>query len=210
MKTFLTACTLTLLLLGLNSPLQAQSEEAADAVQEQVIATMEGMPIELQKQVLQFAEARKQAYELNEQRRKDAANREKKVAQLQEFIDRFRYNASKAAQVQSRIKKLDKIELVEVGRQRVDPGGGGQDHGQRRSVPTQPAGEVDPARTPAEMDVREDDIDVVARLAEHVQARLRDGVRDEYLHARGESGAGINAFHMGTCCRGLLERAFLP
>ncbi len=32
---------------------------------------------------------------------------------IQRFVDRFRYKASKAAQVQSRIKKLDKMEMVE-------------------------------------------------------------------------------------------------
>lgn len=33
---------------------------------------------------------------------------------LQEFIDKFRYNAARASQVQSRIKRLEKMELVDV------------------------------------------------------------------------------------------------
>jgi ATP-binding cassette subfamily F protein 3 len=39
---------------------------------------------------------------------------EKERAHIQEFIDRFRYKASKAAQVQSRIKMLERMETVEI------------------------------------------------------------------------------------------------
>lgn len=42
-----------------------------------------------------------------------AARQQKEVARVQSFIDRFRYQANKARQVQSRIKQLDKVKLIE-------------------------------------------------------------------------------------------------
>jgi ATP-binding cassette subfamily F protein 3 len=39
-------------------------------------------------------------------------NQQRKIKEIQDFIDRFRYNASKAAQVQSRIKKLEKMDRI--------------------------------------------------------------------------------------------------
>ncbi|MCX6122557.1 MAG: ABC-F family ATP-binding cassette domain-containing protein [Ignavibacteriales bacterium] len=41
-------------------------------------------------------------------------NQQQHIKQTQEFIDRFRYKATKARQVQSRIKQLEKIDIVEV------------------------------------------------------------------------------------------------
>jgi ATP-binding cassette subfamily F protein 3 len=42
-----------------------------------------------------------------------AGRQAKEVARVQKFIDRFRYQANKARQVQSRIKQLEKVKLIE-------------------------------------------------------------------------------------------------
>jgi ATP-binding cassette subfamily F protein 3 len=49
-----------------------------------------------------------------ERLRKAKHEQDEEVARMRAFIDRFRYQATKAAQVQSRIKMLDKIEPIEV------------------------------------------------------------------------------------------------
>lgn len=49
-----------------------------------------------------------------EHKRQAYKNQQREVKQIQEFIDRFRYKASKAKQVQSRIKQLEKMNMIEL------------------------------------------------------------------------------------------------
>ncbi len=49
-----------------------------------------------------------------ERLRKAKQEQDDEIARMRAFIDRFRYQATKAAQVQSRIKMLDKIVPIEV------------------------------------------------------------------------------------------------
>jgi ATP-binding cassette, subfamily F, member 3 len=62
----------------------------------------------------QFVSAKAEAQEILEA---TAKNQQKKIDQTQAFIDRFRYQATKARQVQSRIKMLDKMEKAETAPQ---------------------------------------------------------------------------------------------
>ena len=58
-----------------------------------------------------FVELRK---ERHEQQVRAYQNQQKMIANTEEFIERFRYKATKAVQVQSRIKQLVKLERLEV------------------------------------------------------------------------------------------------
>ncbi len=59
----------------------------------------------------EYLELREQNKELLE---KAYAQQQNKIQKIESFITRFRYKATKAAQVQSRIKQLEKIERIEI------------------------------------------------------------------------------------------------
>lgn len=50
------------------------------------------------------------------QRAAAAGRQAKEIARVQTFVDRFRYQANKASQVQSRIKQLEKVKMIEIQR----------------------------------------------------------------------------------------------
>jgi ATP-binding cassette subfamily F protein 3 len=58
-----------------------------------------------------YAEAKQAAREILQA---TYANQQKRIQEVQRFIDRFRYKATKARQVQSRVKMLDKMEKVKI------------------------------------------------------------------------------------------------
>ncbi|MYC27022.1 MAG: ATP-binding cassette domain-containing protein [Nitrospira sp. SB0662_bin_26] len=57
-----------------------------------------------------------QRAQLDTQQAAAAQRQAKEVARVQKFVDRFRYKATKAKQVQSRLKQLEKIKLLETQR----------------------------------------------------------------------------------------------
>jgi ATP-binding cassette, subfamily F, member 3 len=75
--------------------------------------------VEIWNKRVQFYSGNYEKYLQQKQERRDSLvaaykNQRERIEQLEAFINRFRYQATKAKQVQSRVKELEKIERIEV------------------------------------------------------------------------------------------------
>ena len=82
-----------------------------DHVTNRTIEISLGKIYDYKKTYTQFLELRK---DIKEKRLQAQKNQEKQIKQTEQLIEKFRYKASKAAFAQSLIKKLDKVERIEV------------------------------------------------------------------------------------------------
>ena len=82
-----------------------------DAVADRVVELAEGTALEYVGGFAEFVVAREERLERIEAA---AARQAREVARVERFIERFRYKATKARQVQSRIKTLEKLERIAV------------------------------------------------------------------------------------------------
>ncbi|MDD2550900.1 MAG: ABC-F family ATP-binding cassette domain-containing protein, partial [Bacteroidales bacterium] len=82
-----------------------------DNVTERTIEISLGSAHDYRVSYSKYVELRK---ERREQQLAAYKNQQKQIEDTKEFIERFRYQATKANQVQSRVKQLDKIDVIEV------------------------------------------------------------------------------------------------
>ncbi len=82
-----------------------------DAVANRILEISAGTATEYVGSFLEFVAAREERFA---QIAAQAAQQRKSMAATEAFVDRFRYKATKAKQVQSRIKAMEKLELIEV------------------------------------------------------------------------------------------------
>ncbi|MCQ2217218.1 MAG: ABC-F family ATP-binding cassette domain-containing protein [Paludibacteraceae bacterium] len=82
-----------------------------DAVTNRTIEISLGKIYDYKVSYSQYVELRK---ERREQQLRAYENQQKQIQDTEDFIERFRYKATKAVQVQSRIKQLEKIDRIEV------------------------------------------------------------------------------------------------
>lgn len=82
-----------------------------DAVTSRTIEISLGKIYDYNVNYSRYVELRKERYE---QQVRAYENQQKMIADTEDFIERFRYKATKAVQVQSRIKQLEKVERIEV------------------------------------------------------------------------------------------------
>jgi ATP-binding cassette subfamily F protein 3 len=82
-----------------------------DAVTQRTIEISLGRIYDYKVPYSKYVELRK---ELREHQMRAFENQQKQIQKTEEFIERFRYKATKSVQVQSRIKQLDRLERLEV------------------------------------------------------------------------------------------------
>jgi ATP-binding cassette subfamily F protein 3 len=82
-----------------------------DGVATHIIEIADGSAAEYTGNFLDFVVQREERIE---RVKAQAENQARKIAKTQDFIDRFRYKATKARQVQSRVKQLEKLEVINV------------------------------------------------------------------------------------------------
>ena len=82
-----------------------------DNVTNRTIEISLGKAYDFNKPYSQYLELRE---ELREKQLATQKNQQKKIEETQKLIDRFRYSATKSSMAQSLIKKLDKVERIEV------------------------------------------------------------------------------------------------
>ena len=82
-----------------------------DAVTKRTIEIVLGSAHDYKVNYSKYLELRR---ERREQQQRAYENQQKQIKDTEEFIERFRYKATKSNQVQSRIKQLEKIERIEV------------------------------------------------------------------------------------------------
>ncbi|MDR1056625.1 MAG: ATP-binding cassette domain-containing protein [Prevotellaceae bacterium] len=82
-----------------------------DAVTNRTIEISLGKAYDYRASYSRYVELRKKHHE---QQLSTYQNQQKMIEKTEDFIERFRYKATKANQVQSRIKQLEKMEIVEV------------------------------------------------------------------------------------------------
>lgn len=104
LEQFLTTSSSSLLLVS-------HDRAFLDAVTSRTIEISLGQIYDYKVPYTKYVELRK---ERREQQLRAYENQQKMIADTEDFIERFRYKATKAVQVQSRIKALERLERIEV------------------------------------------------------------------------------------------------
>ncbi len=100
-------------LKGCGSAVMLVSHDRAfiDAVTNRTIEISLGKIYDYKVSYSKYVELRK---ERREQQLRAYENQQKQIQETEDFIERFRYKATKSNQVQSRIKQLEKLDIIEV------------------------------------------------------------------------------------------------